>query len=115
MTEEKRKRLEEAGMKVGTVAEFLELTPEQEILVEMGALIARLVRETREAKGLSQRQLADLLGKHQPQVARLEREGRASFESQFAALFKMGVNPQQIGDAIKSIQVKILDEKMTTR
>jgi hypothetical protein len=34
MDEEKRRRLEACGWKVGTVAEFLELTPEEATLVE---------------------------------------------------------------------------------
>ena len=34
MTEEKKKRLELAGFQVGSVAEFLELTPEEQKLIE---------------------------------------------------------------------------------
>ncbi len=35
MNEEKRARLQAAGFKIGTVAEFLELTPEENALVEI--------------------------------------------------------------------------------
>ena len=34
MTEEKKKRLEENGFRVRTVAEFLDLTPEEQTLIE---------------------------------------------------------------------------------
>ncbi len=110
MNLEKQKRLEQAGWKIGNAADFLELTPEEEAVVETGLALARLVRETREAKGWTQRQLAEHLGKHQPQVARLETEGRASFEAQFTALFKMGVNPDQIADTIRSISLRTRKE-----
>lgn len=34
MTDEKKKRLEEAGFRVGSVAEFLNLTPEEQAKIE---------------------------------------------------------------------------------
>ena len=34
MTDEKKKRLEEAGFRVGSVAEFLDLTPEEQAKIE---------------------------------------------------------------------------------
>ena len=40
MTPEKRKRLEDAGWKVGTVAEMLELSPEDEAVIEVKVQIA---------------------------------------------------------------------------
>lgn len=41
MDEEKKKRLEAKGWKVGTVAEFLELTPEEGMLVEIKLALSR--------------------------------------------------------------------------
>ncbi|CAC5343444.1 hypothetical protein [Planktothrix prolifica] len=41
MDEEKKKRLEAKGWKVGTVAEFLELTPEEAMLVEIKLALSR--------------------------------------------------------------------------
>ena len=34
MTDEKKKRLEEAGFRVGSIAEFLDLTPEEQAKIE---------------------------------------------------------------------------------
>lgn len=43
------------------------------VRAEVGRLeLARMVRETREAKGLSQEKLAQLVGTKQPSIARLE-------------------------------------------
>ncbi|VXD24511.1 hypothetical protein PL8927_820087 [Planktothrix serta PCC 8927] len=39
--EEKKKRLEAKGWKVGTVAEFLQLTPEEAMLVEIKLALSR--------------------------------------------------------------------------
>ncbi len=41
MDEAKRKRLEEKGWKVGTVADFLELTPEETALIEIKLALSR--------------------------------------------------------------------------
>ena len=41
MDEEKKKRLEAKGWKVGTVAEFLELTPEEAMLFEIKLALSR--------------------------------------------------------------------------
>ncbi|MCF3575557.1 hypothetical protein [Planktothrix agardhii] len=41
MDEEKKNRLEAKGWKVGTVAEFLELTPEEAMLVEIKLALSR--------------------------------------------------------------------------
>lgn len=41
MDETKRKRLEKKGWKVGTVAEFLELTPELATLIEIKLALRR--------------------------------------------------------------------------
>ncbi|MDZ8026942.1 MAG: hypothetical protein RMY36_007440 [Nostoc sp. SerVER01] len=41
MNETKRKRLQEKGWKVGTVAEFLELTPESATLIEIKLALRR--------------------------------------------------------------------------
>ena len=43
----KREKLEAQGWKVGTVAEFLELTPEEEILLEIKLALSRSLRERR--------------------------------------------------------------------
>jgi hypothetical protein len=58
MNEAKRKRLEAAGWKVGTVGEFLELAPEESAMVEIKLALARELHERRRKKRLSQAYLA---------------------------------------------------------
>ncbi len=59
----RKERLEKAGWKETTVSQFLGLTPEEEAMVETSLILSRLVRETREAKGWTQTELAERLGK----------------------------------------------------
>ena len=48
MNQEKQERLEAQGWKVGTVPEFLELTPEETALIEIKLALSRNLRERRE-------------------------------------------------------------------
>ena len=107
MTDEKKKRLEAAGWKVGGAAEFLELTPQEEAIVETSLILSQFVRAKREERGLTQTQFADLLGKKQPQVVRLETGQGVSFEAQFAALFALGVSPHEIGERLAAVSLKV--------
>lgn len=50
----KRKRLERAGWRFGSAAEFLELTEEEQTLVEITLALADGVNEQREKDRLSQ-------------------------------------------------------------
>jgi hypothetical protein len=45
MDQAKRKRLEEKGWKVGTVADFLELTPEETPLIEIKLALSGNLKE----------------------------------------------------------------------
>jgi hypothetical protein len=45
MEESKRKHLEQAGWKSGTVSEFLELTPEETVLVEIKLALNRYLKD----------------------------------------------------------------------
>jgi hypothetical protein len=47
MDEVKRKRLEQKGWKVGSVVEFLELTPEEAVLIEIKLALSRNLKERR--------------------------------------------------------------------
>ncbi len=68
----KKKRLERKGWKVGTVAEFLRLTPEESAYIEMKLLLSKNLRERRMDKSLTQKQLARFLKSSQSRVAKME-------------------------------------------
>ena len=72
MTEQQRKRLEAAGWKFGSAADFLGLTPDEAELVEIKLYLARALKRCRETLRLSQEQLAKVLRSSQSRVAKME-------------------------------------------
>jgi DNA-binding XRE family transcriptional regulator len=72
MNTAKRKRLEAKGWKVGTVSEFLNLSPEETSYVELKLVLSKSLQATRRAKNLTQEQLARLLKSNQSRVAKME-------------------------------------------
>ena len=72
MKNTKRKRLETKGWKVGTAAEFLQLSPEESAYIEMKLALSKNLQERRKDKSLTQEQLARLLKSSQSRVAKME-------------------------------------------
>ena len=101
MNEAKRARLEARGWKVGTVQEFLELTPEESALVEIRLALSKQLRQRRE--GMSQAQLAEKVGSSPQQMASIEAgDGEASLDLLVRALLATGATPLEIGTTIAS-------------
>lgn len=68
----KLKRLQAAGWKVGDAKEFLKLTDEEVMLVELKLSLIKAVKQSREKSGLSQIDLARRMGSSQSRVAKIE-------------------------------------------
>ena len=58
----KKKKLEAAGWKVGSAAEFLELSDAEAMLVNMKVALAKQVKVLRKKKKITQQRLAKLIG-----------------------------------------------------
>jgi transcriptional regulator with XRE-family HTH domain len=69
----KRKALEAAGWRFGDAADFLGMTDEERQLLETRVEAALAVRRQRQARNLSQKQLAGLIKTSQPRIAKIER------------------------------------------
>ncbi|MBW4677175.1 MAG: helix-turn-helix transcriptional regulator [Desmonostoc geniculatum HA4340-LM1] len=103
MDEAKRKRLEEKGWKVGTVAEFLELTPEEATLMEIKLALSRNLKERRQ-KSMTQAELAEKLHTSQPRIANAENgDISVSIEMLIRAMLATGATPQEIGQVIAKV------------
>jgi len=72
MRNSKKKQLETKGWKVGTVSEFLRLSPEESAYIEMKLALGKNLQERRKEKSLTQQQLAHLLKSSQSRVAKME-------------------------------------------
>jgi transcriptional regulator with XRE-family HTH domain len=89
MDPEKRKRLEAAGWQFGDAEDFLELTPTERRLVDLGVKLAQAVRRLRRAAGLTQKQAAKRSGTSQPRIVDVE-AGVATLDLMFRVYFDLG-------------------------
>lgn len=98
----KQKRLEAAGWKVSTAAEFLEMTPEESALVEIKLALSRTLRRRRETQ-MTQAELAAKIQSSQPRIARAEGgDGSVSLDLLVRAMLATGATPADIGAAISA-------------
>ena len=103
MEEAKRKRLEKTGWKVGTVSEFLELTPEETTVIEIKLALSRDLKERRQ-RSMTQTELAEKLHSSQPRIANAENgDASVSIELLIRAILATGATPQEIGQVIAQI------------
>ncbi len=99
----KRKRLEEAGFKVSTVADFLGLTPDQSELVEIKVALTSALKTQRGKSELSQLQLAEKIGSSQSRVAKMEAgDPHASLDLLIKALVAAGMTRDDLAKVIAS-------------
>src|SRR5438876_262318 len=101
MKPSKKRKLQQAGFKVGTVQEFLDLSDEEMALIELKVRLVAMLRDVRKARGMRQQDLADLLASSQSRVAKMEAgDADVSLDLICKALFSLGVSRQQIGKII---------------
>lgn len=104
MKQTKRERLEKQGWKVGTAAEFLELTPEEEAYVELRLALSRSVKERRKQKSMTQEQLASEIGSSQSRMAKLEAgEPSVSLDLLVRSLFALGTSMEELSEIVASV------------
>jgi DNA-binding XRE family transcriptional regulator len=98
-----RKKLEAAGWKLGTVAEFLKLTKSDRVFVELKLALSSALQRRRADLALTQTQLAKLVGSSQPRVAFMESsEESVSIDLLVRTLFAMGATLKDLADVIRS-------------
>jgi ribosome-binding protein aMBF1 (putative translation factor) len=98
MDKKKQKALESRGFRIGDAEDFLELSPEEQRLVELRVAVSRAVRRLRQRRRLTQQQLAARLKSSQSRVAKLEAASAdVSLDLLFRGLFVLGGNVSDIG------------------
>ncbi len=102
MKKTKRATLEARGWRLGTAADFLDLTPEEAAFVETKLALTESVRERRRSQGLSQAALAKRLASSQSRVAKMEAaDPTVSVDLLLRALFALGAKPIDVASAIR--------------
>ena len=103
MNTSKRKRLEAAGWRVGKAADFLGLSSEEELYVEIKLALADAVRARRTKLGLTQSELAQRMRSSQSRVAKLEAGDRTvSIDLLMHALVRLGATRAQLARVLGS-------------
>lgn len=101
MRKAKRKRLEAKGWKVGTVQEFLNLTPAESAYVELRLKLGMSLRNRRKQCGLTQTQLADKVESSQSRVAKMEAgDPTVSLDLLIRTLLALGTTHRDLARAI---------------
>ena len=101
MDKAKQDRLKKAGWKVGDAQDFLQLSDEEAVLIDMKLALAQALRERRERQGLTQVALAKRLGSSQSRVAKIEAaDPKVSVDLLMRALLALGVTRQELGRVI---------------
>lgn len=101
MKSEKRAKLEKAGWKVGSAADFLGLSPAEEAFIELKMGLARCLRDHRTARDLSQAEVARRLGSSQSRVAKMEAaDATVTLDLLVRALLILGASPTRLTRAI---------------
>src|SRR4030065_1429911 len=101
MKNAKKKRLETKGWKVGTVAEFLQLSPEESAYIEMKLALSKNLQGRRKEKSLTQEQLARLLKSSQSRVAKMEAaDPSVSLDLLVRSLLALGTSEKDLAKVI---------------
>ena len=104
MKQNKRRRLEAAGWKVGSAQDFLGLTDEEATLVAVRAGLARILKEARVQRHWTQNQLAVALGSSQSRVAKMEAADKSvSIDLLVRSLIASGASGEKIGEAFAPV------------
>ncbi|MCC6589888.1 MAG: helix-turn-helix transcriptional regulator [Bryobacterales bacterium] len=98
----KKARLENAGWAVGSPAEFLQLTQEEQRFIEVKLALATGVKQWREQQGMTQAGLAKRLGSSQSRIAKLEAaDPSVSLDLLMRSLLTVGATPSDIAKLIQ--------------
>jgi predicted XRE-type DNA-binding protein len=97
----KRQKIEAAGGKVVTIAEFLDLSPEEMEIIEIRLSLSKSLKKFRQQEQLSQQKLADNINSSQSRVAKMEAASPSvSIDLLIKSLLALGATREEIGLAI---------------
>jgi len=97
-------RLEKAGWKTTTVQEFLGLSDDDMVLIEVKVALAKRLKQQRARTGMSQVEVAKIVRSSQPRVAKMEAADKSvSIDLLVKALVRTGVSIQEIGRSLQKI------------
>ncbi len=101
MREDKKRRLEAKGWKVGSAKEFLRLTDEESAYIDLKMRLADGLRDRRQRNRLSQVQLARMLRSSQSRIAKMESgDPSVSLDLLIRSLLALGISDRELSRII---------------
>jgi DNA-binding XRE family transcriptional regulator len=101
MRKAKRERAVAGGWRLGSAEDFLELSKEEAAFVEMKLALADSIRRRRQARSLTQTQLAQTIGSSQSRVAKMEvGDPSVSIDLLMKTLLVMGASRAELAKVI---------------
>ena len=101
MDHAERKRLEDAGWQVGSVADFLGLTNEETVYIELRVRLAEALKARRQAAKLSQKAFASARKSSQSRIAKAEANHQTvSVDLLVRSLIGLGVSLEELGSIL---------------
>lgn len=98
-----KQKLEAAGWVFGDANQFLGLTGAESEFIHMKLGLARELKERRLARGLSQTQVAKMVGSSQSRVAKMEAaDPSVSADLLIQALLKLGASRKEVAQAVSA-------------
>ncbi|HKK44486.1 MAG TPA: helix-turn-helix domain-containing protein [Balneolaceae bacterium] len=102
MNKQKRKKLKEKEFCVGSAAEFLDLTMEEEAYIEIRLAVSNMIKTQRTKRGWTQAQLARAMGSSQSRIAKLEAgDPSTSLDLMIKTLLRLGISKKEIGKLLE--------------
>jgi len=106
MENKKRKRLESRGWEFGDAQDFLGLSGEEAAYIELKISLSQSLRRRRQAKRLTQIQLAKMIGSSQSRVAKMEAgDPSVSLDLLVRSHLALGATQKDLARAISSSKV----------
>lgn len=103
MNRSKRQRLEAAGWKFGSAAEFLGLSAEEEAFIEIKLALVSALKRLRASREWTQVQVARRIGSSQSRVAKMEAGDRlVSIDLLVRTLLALGASRRDVARIIGS-------------
>jgi len=101
MQASKQRKLENAGWKIGSAKDFLNLTPEENAYIEMKHSLGLTLKKLRNKENLSQVEVAKMLKSSQSRLAKMEAgDPSVSIDLLIKSLLALGAKPKDLAKAI---------------
>lgn len=99
----KRKKLEAKGWKIGSADDFLNLSPEEAVYIELKMSLSNSLKKQRSRENLSQVDVAKIINSSQSRVAKMEAgDPSVSIDLLVKSLLALGITRKDLAKAIST-------------